>query len=432
MTICLFEENSSGTLLPLTHINADFELRCGIFTPLERVRAAFPEARVLLSARLALADALAGRHGLAVNTRLDEADLFLSGRVLLDAAFLEALASLRGSDAVLESDGVTLAVAASSAEARAAITLHLRTALLRGELTGGHATAPPRGMPADVRVVDAPVILHPWDLIEHNAAMLRADARFAPPGVHATARISASAEIVAPENVSIGIGAVIGPGVVIDAGEGPVVIGDEVTVMPQAVILGPACIGHGSRIKTGAKICADTSIGPVCRIGGEVEGSIFHSFANKQHEGFVGHSYIGPWTNLGADTNTSDLKNNYGDIRVTLEGAPHSTGRRFLGTIMADHAKCGINTMFNTGTVVGVGSNVYGGGFPPKFLPCFSWGGADGLVTHDIDRCIATAAVVLARRGSVLDDAERALLRETFDRTAAQRRNFASAEGGDA
>ena len=160
----------------------------------------------------------------------------------------------------------------------------------------------------------------------------------------------------------------------------------------------------------------------LARIGGEVEATIFQGFANKQHDGFLGHSYLAPWTNLGADTNTSDLKNTYTPVRATLEGASFDTGCLFLGLIMADHAKCGINTMFNTGTVVGVGCNVFGGGYPPKFLPSFTWGGTGDLREYELARMCDTAATVMRRRHRDLTEAERALLHHVYELTAPQRR----------
>jgi UDP-N-acetylglucosamine diphosphorylase/glucosamine-1-phosphate N-acetyltransferase len=256
--------------------------------------------------------------------------------------------------------------------------------------------------------------------------MITADAQFFMLGtVDPQAQLTGSVELIDARNIFIGPNTRIGSGVVLDASDGPVVIDAGAVVMPQAVVIGPAYIGPHTRIKIAAKIYQNTSIGPWCKVGGEVEDSVFHSFANKQHDGFVGHSYFAPWTNLGADTNTSDLKNNYSSIRVTLEGREHDTGRMFLGTIMADHAKCGINTMFNTGTVVGVGCNLFGGDFPPKYLPHFTWGGAGGLQEYDFDRFCATASIVMQRRERQFSEHERRLCHDVFVDSAPQR-HFAS------
>ena len=184
-------------------------------------------------------------------------------------------------------------------------------------------------------------------------------------------------------DVHIGRGSRIQPGTVLDAESGPIFVGRNVKIFPQATIIGPASIGDGSVVKAGAQIHGSTSIGPVCKVGGEIEHSVIHGFSNKQHHGFLGHSYVGAWVNMGAGTTTSDLKSNYGSVRVSLGGEPVETGQQFVGLIFGDHSKTAINSMFNAGTVVGVSSNIFGDGFPPKYVPSFSWGGCRGNV-HDV------------------------------------------------
>ena len=264
--------------------------------------------------------------------------------------------------------------------------------------------------------VDADIAIpeYLWDLIGITGRLIDSDAATlvseaegsAWPGVH----------LVAPERIMLGAGSRLHPGVVIDASRGAVIIGPDVTIMPNAVVEGPCSIGTGSTIKIGAKIYGHTSIGPWCKVGGEVENSIILGYSNKQHDGFLGHSYLGRWVNLGADTNTSDLKNNYGSIRVTLNGDPVDTGRMFLGSLVGDHAKTGINTMLNTGTVIGVAANIFGGGFPPKVIPSFSWGGADGFVEFDTDKGIELARRVMARRNVAFTPADEEILRHIASR----------------
>ena len=165
-----------------------------------------------------------------------------------------------------------------------------------------------------------------------------------------------------------------------------------------------------------------TTIGPLSKVGGEVEASILHACSNKQHDGFLGHSYIGAWCNLGAGTSTSDLKNTYSTVRVSIEGREVDTGSLFAGLTMGDHSKAGINTMFNTGAVVGVGCNVFGGEFPPKDIPSFMWGGHAGLIEHDFERFCRTAERVMARRDQHLTAPLRAMLEYIFHQTRARRR----------
>ncbi len=412
MLVVLYEDVPNNTMLPLTHLQAAFDVRCGIFTARERARRAFPDARWLLVARDDVADALRERTQLRVNEDAEEPALFLSGSALFQRDDFDTIRGVIGGDAVfLAPDGSVAGYAASTGARAHALCAALREGAL---LADGGAPA--------LTLAHAAMARRPWDLIARNADMLRADAEHFPVGtMNGMARIAESARLLAPGNVYIAPGARIGEGVVIDAGEGPVLIDTDAEIMHQAVLLGPAYIGPRTRVKIGAKIYGGTSAGEQCKLGGEIEGSIFHSFANKQHEGFVGHSYFAAWTNLGADTNTSDLKNTYGPVRMTLEGHEHDTGTMFLGTVMADHAKCGINTMFNTGTSVGVAANVFGGGYPPKYIPNFSWGGSDGLTEYAFDRCAAVAATVMARRGITFTDTERDLLHRVFERTAQQR-----------
>jgi UDP-N-acetylglucosamine diphosphorylase/glucosamine-1-phosphate N-acetyltransferase len=230
--------------------------------------------------------------------------------------------------------------------------------------------------------------------------------------------------MVSKENIFIDEGTKVKPGVVLDAEEGPIYIGKGAKIFPNAVIEGPCFIGDKSQIKVGAKIYENTSIGEVCKVGGEVEESIIHSYSNKQHDGFLGHAYLGCWVNLGADTNNSDLKNNYGNVRVIINGESIDSGTMFIGLTMGDHSKSAINTMFNTGTVVGVSSNVFGSGFPPKSIPSFGWGGSDTKATYDLSKAIEVAEKVMKRRKIDLTEADKKLFTKIFDLTKRDRDNF--------
>ncbi|MCK5456715.1 MAG: hypothetical protein KAI45_06265, partial [Melioribacteraceae bacterium] len=211
------------------------------------------------------------------------------------------------------------------------------------------------------------------------------------------------------------------PGAVLDAEEGPIFIDKNATVFPNTVIQGPTSVGENALIKIGAKIYGETSIGPVCKISGEIGESILHSYSNKQHNGFLGHAYLGSWVNIGAGTNNSDLKNNYGNVKVTINDVEIDTGEVMAGLIMGDHAKSGIDTMFNTGTVVGVSANVFGTGFPPKYIPSFSWGGTEGLTTFKFDKAIDVAEKVMVRRNKELTVDENNILKIVFNETKPER-----------
>lgn len=206
---------------------------------------------------------------------------------------------------------------------------------------------------------------------------------------------------------------------IINTDGGPVYIGKNAQVMEGCLIRGSFAACEGSVIKMGAKIYGPTTAGPHCRLGGEINNSVFQANSNKGHDGFMGNSVIGEWCNLGADTNTSNLKNNYLPVKIWsyVSERFENTGLQFCGLIMGDHSKAGINTMFNTGTVVGVASNIFGDGFPRTFIPSFSWGGAAGFTTHQLDKALDTAEIVMSRRNCTLSEEDKRILQHIFEHT---------------
>jgi len=409
--LCIFEDSAVTRLHPLVYTRPACDLRCGVLTLREKIAHAYAEMPLALRVRPSLAPLVREQHrGASVNESVGDGCLFINGRVLVDAAFRTAVAP-EGPDLVFVSGGVTVAARLSGRNLRAA--LEPETVFLDlTELTG-----------IEHQELSATLISYPWDLVAHNGDQIRADLEILAPraGSPRAGTVYQGAHLLGTENIWIGEGSKVKPGVVLDAEEGPIVIGRNVTIFPNATIEGPAAIGDNSKIKIGAKIYEGTTIGPLCKVGGEVEASIIHAASNKQHDGFLGHAYLGMWVNLGADTNNSDLKNNYGEVRVIINGEPVNSGSMFVGLTMGDHSKSGINTMFNTGTVVGVSSNVFGAGFPPKYVPSFSWGGAEGLTTYDPARALEVARRVMQRRDRVLSAAEEAVLREVFAMTRAER-----------
>ncbi len=232
--------------------------------------------------------------------------------------------------------------------------------------------------------------------------------------------IPAHVQCISPENVFIEEGAEISP-CIINAETGPVYIGKDAKILEGCLIRGPFALLDNAVLKMGAKIYGATTIGPWCKVGGEISNVVFQSFSNKGHDGYLGNSVIGEWCNLGADTNNSNLKNNYSEVKLwnyPAEGFK-STGLQFCGLVMGDHSKCGINTMFNTGTVIGVFANIFGAGYPRNFVPSFSWGGpGQGYKTYKIEKAFDTAEKVMIRRNIVLDDEEREILKHVFESSA--------------
>lgn len=206
---------------------------------------------------------------------------------------------------------------------------------------------------------------------------------------------------------------------ILNAETGPIYIGRNAEIMEGSMVRGPFSIGEESTLKMGAKIYGPTTIGPSCKVGGEVNNSIVFGYSNKGHDGFLGNSVIGEWCNIGADSNNSNLKNNYASVRLWnyREERFIDTGLQFCGLIMGDHSKCGINTMFNTGTVVGVNANIFGDGFPRNFIPSFSWGGPQGFTTYKVNKAFEVAEKVMERRDKVLTDKDKKLLNTIFDLT---------------
>ena len=226
------------------------------------------------------------------------------------------------------------------------------------------------------------------------------------------------------ENIFVGTGATVKSGTTLDAEKGPIYIDKNVEIFPNVTIEGPVFIGANSKIKIGAKIYEGTSIGEMCKVGGEVEESIIHSYSNKQHDGFLGHAYLGMWVNLGADTNNSDLKNNYGNVKVSINGKEWiNSNSTFVGAAIADHFKSAIGTMFNTGTVVGFASNIFYRTFPPKFIPSFFWGGEKEAVTYVLEKAVDTAIKVMKRRKIEMSIAQRKLFETIFKLTEEERKN---------
>lgn len=218
-----------------------------------------------------------------------------------------------------------------------------------------------------------------------------------------------------PDRVFLEEGAVV-EACILNTNGGPIYIGKDAEVMEGSIIRGPFMLGDHAQVKMGAKIYGPTVVGPACRVGGEINNSIISGYSNKAHDGFLGNSVLGEWCNLGADTNNSNLKNTYGPVQV-FSYAEHGlvdSGLQFCGLIMGDHAKSGINTMFNTGTVVGVSANVFGSGFPPKHVPGFAWGSSNGFAVYEVEKALVTARRVMERRGIVLTSADEAILRHVF------------------
>lgn len=254
-----------------------------------------------------------------------------------------------------------------------------------------------------------------WDIFTQNERAIKEDFTLLTEG-KTSQTIPPHATLIAPENVFIAEGAIINP-CIINASKGPVYIDSNAEIMEGCMLRGPIAMGKNAVLKMGAKVYGATTIGEGCKIGGEVSNVVFFANSNKGHDGFVGNAVIGEWCNLGADTNCSNLKNNYDVVKVwdEFENKLVNTEMQFCGLMMGDHSKSGINTMFNTGTVVGVSCNVFGSNFPDKFVPSFSWGAAGETTVYDFEKAMETATRMMERRGIQLSPAQKKMYRYIFD-----------------
>jgi UDP-N-acetylglucosamine diphosphorylase/glucosamine-1-phosphate N-acetyltransferase len=261
------------------------------------------------------------------------------------------------------------------------------------------------------------VINHPWDIFALNGQALEADFKLLKKN-RVGGELSPTNIVLNPENVFIEGDARI-EGAILNADTGPIYIGEKAEIMEGSLVRGPFAIGDHSILKMGAKIYGPTTIGPFCKVGGEIKNSVIFGNSNKVHDGFLGNSVLGEWCNIGADSNNSNLKNNYAEVKLWnyREEKFVSTGLQFCGLVMGDHSKCGINTMFNTGTVVGVNANIFGTGFPRNFVPSFSWGGPAGFSIYQLDKAFEVAEEVMKRRDKTFNQTEKDILRAVFEMT---------------
>jgi len=387
--IILFDDESREQMLPLSYTRPVAELRTGIFTIRERW-----EKLLKGSASYITSDYLNARFPM----HLEDDNTVLNGAVMPNDRLVRLIEQLEPNEALMD-DGNLIA---------ARLNRHQFENLLRDE-----AIEEISGM----ELGDTPFIhlSYPWDLFLYLRATIEYDFNLITKG-RISQSIPSNNQVIAADNIFLEEGAQVNCAI-LNAQSGPIYIGKNAQVMEGSIIRGPVTIGEGSIIKMGAKIYGPTAIGPECRVGGELKEVVILGYSNKAHDGYLGNSIIGEWCNLGAGTTTSNLKNNYSNVKMWdySTRSMRDTGLQLLGLVMGDHSKAGIQTMFNTGTIVGVACNIYGAGFPPKFVASYTWGGASGLVTHRVDDAIATARKVMARRDIEFSAADEAILRKVYE-----------------
>lgn len=415
-SICIFEDEEFRNLLPLTYLSPVYDLRCGILTLREKITARFSNKKIVLHTRGYLQECVEERNPkIPVNKFEQENILFINGRLLIRNDSADQIKKLKQNSLLLGKDDSVVAANLSRQYLQSLVTSD-------SEFIRFHDLAEVNHIESDISLIK-----YPWELVNANGNEIENDFVLVTNKAQRNdLKKKSSVEFKNKKRIFISKDASIEPFVFLDASDGPIYIGKNAKIMSHSSIQGPAFIGESSIIKMHASIYHNTSIGEVCKVGGEVEHSIIHSYSNKQHEGFLGHSYLGRWINIGASTNNSDLKNNYENISVHINGKNVNTGLQFVGLIMGDHSKTAINTMFNTGTIIGVSCNIFGAGFTPRYIPSFSWGGSDSLKTYNLDKALEAAKLIMERRKQNLSDAETNLLRKVFEMTAEERSQKAS------
>jgi len=401
--LCLFEDATVRHLLPLAATRAAGDLRVGIQTLAERQRRAFALDGLFFHTRASVARVTAQAHPQALVNTIGQNDgvLFVNQRWLVEEG--ELAERLR---AAIQSDEPARAFHQGDTIV-AAWHPNPPADLIATEFVSHFQF---EGMPEE-RVEGAALISRLWHLLDDVPERITADFDRIGLAGHEGTAVHPSATLVNPERIYLAPGATVRPGAILHAEDGPIYLAEGAVIEEGAIGIGPLYLGPHARLKAAARV-ESSAIGIHSKVGGEVHASIVHSYSNKAHDGYLGNSYLGQWCNLGADTNTSNLKNDYGHVTVYDAVAEDfvDTERQFVGLFMGDHSKCSINTMFNTGTVVGVFCNLFGAGFPPRHVPSFSWGGADGLVEYRIDKALRVAEAVMARRDVPLTDANRVML----------------------
>ena len=394
MSILFFDDASRESLLPLSFTRPVADFRIGILTIAEK----WAKRLSATSYSFVTEEYLQEKFP----KKLADDNLLINGSICPDEALVKVIKSLQVGEALVAEQ---VLIAAKLSEKEAQNFNYTNFSSYKSIAYTGFFIK----------------ITYPEDLFSHNDVELRNDFALLTAG-RTSAKISATNTILgnnffAEEGASAECAT-------FNTLEGPIYLAKNSQVMEGSHIRGSFALGEHSQVKMGAKIYGATTIGPHCRVGGEVNNSILFAYSSKGHEGFLGNSVLGEWCNIGADTNNSNLKNNYTEVRL-WEYAKQSfrkTGLQFCGLIMADHAKCGINTMFNTGTVVGVSANVFGAGYPRNYMPDFAWGGAQGLEVYPLAKVFETAERVYERRNRVFDEIEKNILTHIFEQTQTYRR----------
>jgi UDP-N-acetylglucosamine diphosphorylase/glucosamine-1-phosphate N-acetyltransferase len=394
MNIILFDQNRQN-LLPFTHTRPIAEFRCGILTLTEKWSKRVGEAKVSFLTEEYLSE--------KYPTHYEGLNHYVNGSIFANDKLIEASQALKDGEVLVDISNDKVLVFCTSEKVEFG----------SWNFSKGHR------VPFEEPYLSIENI---WDIFAKNGEAIEEDFQLITAGRTSQALDETCTHI--GNRLFIEEGAKV-QAAILNSTSGPIYIGKNAEVMEGSVVRGGLAMCEGAVLKLSAKIYGPTTIGPHSKVGGEVNNSVIFGYSNKGHDGFLGNSVLGEWCNLGADTNVSNLKNNYAEIKLwNFEKMGFKpTGLQFCGLMMGDHSKSGINTMFNTATVVGVSANIYGGGFPRNFIPSFAWGGSEKWVVYRFEKAMEVAGKVMERRSVELDEIEKSILKHVFEETAKQR-NF--------
>lgn len=420
MRVLIFEDDSYDSLYPLSTLMGVFEIKCGVFTLQEKIENALGKKfDISLHCRTQLSDHLSEIFpDYNVNRLYNDNYLFLNGRVVFNERSLKSIINKLPENSFVVEDKTVIAAKISkgkisSIKSKIEDTINDNTlttedfsnleTVNREEIFGGNPDP-------------FYLLMFPWDAIKIFSDTLRDELQYLLKKKRTALKKFKGVSFVNEKKIHVSKGVKIYPDVVLDADSGEIFIDEGTTIEPFSYVKGPVYIGKDCVVKSGTKLYGPCSIGKHSKVSGEISHSLFHSYVNKQHAGFFGHSYVGEFVNIGANTTTSNLKNNYSKIKVQFRGNIVDTGMQFLGSIVGDHTKLGINTMINTGTIIGVFSNIAGGGFQHKEVKPFSWNiFGRSAANYNIELAIDTARIVMKRRKIELSQNLEKLIRSVYD-----------------
>ena len=408
-SICVFEDDLYQNFLPLDYCRPVYELRSGIYSFLERIVLQYPDTEVNLFCREYLTNLLAESypHSVKKIKNDNKGCLFINGRLLLSAPI-----AIAGREEIGICDD---AIVYARLNKKNSLSITAEKFLDKNFINVLKKKF-------NVKIVDAGLIQYPWNLIHANKELITSDFETYIKDKSVQENTYKGVHFIKDSQIYIGKNALIKPGCVLDAENGPIYIGNNVIIAPNSVIEGPAFIDDNVVIQALSRIHAGSNIGRVCKIGGEISNTIIQNYTNKQHDGFLGDSYIGAWVNFGAGTVNSNLTNLYGPIKVQLFDKMIDTGQTFLGMIVGDHTKTAINTKITTGSIIGFACNILLTGTPPKFTPSFSWYSDNITRVYDITRELQVAKRMMARRNKKMSRNGEKVFKAIFSLTESERK----------